>query len=65
MTLLSTSLALTILNIKVLVHVVLDRAANNYSRWHTLFLFILGKYALTDHVLTAMWSTPIAQRGCR
>ena len=32
MTLLSTSLALTILNIKVLVHVVLDRAANNYSR---------------------------------
>jgi hypothetical protein len=36
----------------VLVPVVLDRVANNYTRWRALFLVVLGKYALTDHVLT-------------
>ena len=29
----------------------LDRAANNNNRWRFLFLVVLGKYALTDHVL--------------
>ena len=43
---------IAVLNIKVLVPVVLDRAANNYNRWCSLFLVVLGKYALTDHVLT-------------
>ncbi|XP_066357839.1 uncharacterized protein [Miscanthus floridulus] len=44
--------AIAVLNIKVLVPVVLDRTANNYNRWCALFLVVLGKYALTDHVLT-------------
>ena len=44
--------AIAVLNIKVLVPVVLDHVANNYNRWRTLFLIVLGKYALTDHVLT-------------
>ena len=44
--------AIAVLNIKVLVPVVLDRTANNYNRWRSLFLVVLGKYALTDHVLT-------------
>ena len=30
----------------------LDHAANNYNRWRAMFLTILGKYALTDHVLS-------------
>ena len=46
------SAAIAVLNIKVLVPVVLDRAANNYNRWRSLFLVVLGKYTLTDHVLT-------------
>jgi hypothetical protein len=44
--------AIAVLNIKVLVPVVLDRTANNYNRWRALFLVVLGKYALTNHVLT-------------
>ncbi|XP_066344476.1 uncharacterized protein [Miscanthus floridulus] len=44
--------AIAVLNIKVLVPVILDRASNNYNRWRALFLVVLGKYALTDHVLT-------------
>jgi hypothetical protein len=43
--------AIAVLNIKVLVPLVLDRVADNYNRWHALFLTVLGKYALTDHVL--------------
>ncbi|XP_066384636.1 uncharacterized protein [Miscanthus floridulus] len=44
--------AIAVLNIKVLIPVILDRASNNYTRWRALFLIVLGKYALTDHVLT-------------
>ena len=44
--------AIVVLNIKVLVPVILDRASNNYNHWRALFLVVLGKYALTDHVLT-------------
>jgi hypothetical protein len=46
------SATIVVMNIKVLVLVVLDRATNNYNRWRSLFLVILGKYALTDHALT-------------
>ena len=38
--------------IAVLVPLVLDHAADNYNWWRTMFLTVLGKYALTDHVLT-------------
>ncbi|EEE53350.1 hypothetical protein OsJ_36372 [Oryza sativa Japonica Group] len=44
--------AVSVLNIKALVPVTLDVAATNYTRWHGLFLVALGKYALTDHVLS-------------
>jgi hypothetical protein len=44
--------ALAVVNIKVLIPITLDRTANNYDRWRKVFLVILGKYALTDHVLT-------------
>jgi hypothetical protein len=44
--------SIAVLNIKVLVPLVLDRAADNYNRWHAVFLTVLGKYALTDHVLS-------------
>lgn len=44
--------ALAVVNIKVLIPVVLDRVANNYDRWRKLFMAILGKYALTSHVLS-------------
>jgi hypothetical protein len=30
---------------------VLDQAKNTYSKWRGMFLIILGKYALTSHVL--------------
>lgn len=32
---------------------VLDRATDNYNRWRSMFLTVLGKYALTDHVVNA------------
>ena len=44
--------AIAVLNIKVLVPLVLDRTADNYNRWRAMFLVVLGKYALTDHVLS-------------
>ena len=44
--------AIAVLNIKVLVPLVLDRVADNYNRWRSLFLVVLGKYALIDHVLS-------------
>ena len=46
------AMAIAVLNIKVLVPLVLDRAADNYNRWGSMFLVVLGKYALTDHVLS-------------
>jgi hypothetical protein len=49
--------AIAVLNIKVLVPLVLDRAADNYNQWHALFLTVLGKYALMDHVLSDIINT--------
>jgi hypothetical protein len=42
--------AVAVLNVKALVLLTLNLAAANHSRWRGLFLVILGKYALTDHV---------------
>ncbi|XP_066162123.1 uncharacterized protein [Oryza sativa Japonica Group] len=39
------------LNVKALIPVTLDLATGNYARCRGLFLVVLGKYALTDHVL--------------
>jgi hypothetical protein len=49
--------AIAVLNIKVLVPLVLDRAVDNYNRWQALFLTVLGKYALTNHVLSDVVNT--------
>jgi hypothetical protein len=42
--------ALGILNICGLIPVVLDLATPSFSKWCRLFLLVLGKYALADHV---------------
>jgi hypothetical protein len=44
--------AIGVMNIKVLVPVTLDKPANNYGRWRSMFLVVLGKYNLKDHVLS-------------
>nr|AAX95825.1 retrotransposon protein, putative, unclassified [Oryza sativa Japonica Group]ABA93147.1 retrotransposon protein, putative, unclassified [Oryza sativa Japonica Group] len=44
--------AIAVLNIKALIPVTLDLATANYTRWRGMFLVVLGKYALTDHVLS-------------
>jgi hypothetical protein len=44
--------ALAVVNIKNLIPITLDRITNNYDRWRKVFLITLGKYALTDHVLS-------------
>ncbi|XP_066373358.1 uncharacterized protein [Miscanthus floridulus] len=43
--------ATAIVNVKALIPIVLDHATNTYSKWRGMFLAVLGKYALTRHVL--------------
>jgi hypothetical protein len=43
--------ATNVQNIKNLVHVVLDLAADNYNRWRDQILLVIGKYSLESHVL--------------
>jgi hypothetical protein len=43
--------ATTVINVKALIPVLLDQATNTYTKWCGMFLTILGKYALTRHVL--------------
>jgi hypothetical protein len=43
--------AVSVLNIKALIPVVLDNLLPNYNRWKTLFLNTLSKYKLIDHVI--------------
>ncbi|XP_062221362.1 uncharacterized protein LOC133920806 [Phragmites australis] len=43
--------AVAVLNIKTLIPVTLDLDTSNYTKWRGLFLVILGKYALAEHVL--------------
>ena len=45
------ALATTVINIKALIPVILDQATNTYTKWRGMFLTVLGKYALTRHVL--------------
>jgi hypothetical protein len=40
-----------LINVKALIPIVLEQDANNYSKWCGLFLVVLGKYAVTRHVL--------------
>jgi hypothetical protein len=41
-----------VMNIKVLVTVTPDKSANNYDHWRSMFLVVLDKYNLKDHVLS-------------
>eukprot|EP00267_Zea_mays_P035684 XP_008671988.1 uncharacterized protein LOC103649506 [Zea mays] len=45
------SQAVAVQNIRSLVHVVLDLANNNYTRWRDEFLLVTGKYSLDSHIL--------------
>ena len=56
--------AIAIINIKILIPVTLEKPANNYGHWRSLFLIVLDKYNLKDHVLSddsypdrSAWST--------
>lgn len=44
--------AVAVVNIRALIPVVLDLSAPNYTKWRNLFLLAVGKYALSDHVLS-------------
>lgn len=41
-----------VMNIKVLVTMTLNKSANNYRRWRSMFRVVLGKYNLKYHVLS-------------
>ncbi|XP_072147815.1 uncharacterized protein [Setaria viridis] len=43
--------ATAVVNVKALIPVILDQATNNYTKWRGMFLTVLGKYALTRHVI--------------
>jgi hypothetical protein len=43
--------ATAVINVCALIPVVLDQATNTFSKWRGMFLIVLGKYALTSHVL--------------
>jgi hypothetical protein len=43
--------ATTIVNVKALIPIILDKAMDTYTKWRGKFLTVLGKYALTRHVL--------------
>ncbi|WVZ73451.1 hypothetical protein U9M48_021755 [Paspalum notatum var. saurae] len=44
--------AVAVLNIKAHVTIVLDVGSDDYSRWREQMLLTLGKFSLSDHVLT-------------
>ena len=43
--------AISVQNIRSLVHVLLDINAGNYTRWRDQILLVIGKYSLESHVL--------------
>ncbi|XP_072150121.1 uncharacterized protein [Setaria viridis] len=43
--------ATAVVNVKALIPIILDTATNTYTKWRGMFLTVLGKYALTRHVL--------------
>jgi hypothetical protein len=43
--------ATAVVNVKALIPIILDKATNTYTKWRDMFLTVLGKYALTPHVL--------------
>lgn len=43
--------ATAVVNVKALIPIALDKATDTYTKWRGMFLTVLGKYALTRHVL--------------
>ena len=43
--------AISVQNIRSLVHVLLNINAGNYTRWRDQILLVIGKYSLESHVL--------------
>jgi hypothetical protein len=43
--------ATAVVNIKGMIPIILDKATGMYTKWCGMFLTVLGKYALTPHVL--------------
>jgi hypothetical protein len=43
--------ATAVVNVKALIPIVLDKTTDSYTKWRGIFLTVLGKYALTRHVL--------------
>ena len=43
--------ATAVVNVKALIPVILDKVTNTDTKWRGMFLTVLGKYALTRHVL--------------
>jgi hypothetical protein len=43
--------ATAVVNVKAMIPIVLDKATGTYTKWRGMFLTVLGKYALTPHVL--------------
>lgn len=43
--------ATAVVNVKAMIPIVLDKATGTYTKWRGMFLTVLGKYALTRHVL--------------
>jgi len=43
--------ATAVVNVKAMIPIVLDKATGTYTKWRGMFLTVLGKYALTAHML--------------
>jgi hypothetical protein len=43
--------ATAVINVRALIPVVLDQATNTFNKWRGMLLIVLGKYALTCHIL--------------
>jgi hypothetical protein len=43
--------ATAVVNVKAMIPILLDKATGTYTKWRGMFLTVLGKYALTPHVL--------------
>jgi hypothetical protein len=54
--------AVTVNNIRSLVHIVLDVDSNHFNRWRNQFLLVLGKFSLQAHVLAAPAPSPDSDR---
>jgi multidrug efflux pump subunit AcrA (membrane-fusion protein) len=50
--------AVTVNNIRSLIHIILDVDSNHFNRWRNQFLLVLSKFSLQAHVLAAPAPSP-------